>query len=197
VSINMNFKGAFNFWINRLSKELPRHLEYHNVRHTEDVIESVERLCDEENVDDYNREILKAAALCHDTGFLVKYLNNEAIGAKFARETLPDFGYSSADIDKIEQLILATDYFYKPTNHLEEIIKDADLDYLGREDFVEISQGLATEFFHENVLENIHQWNKLQVEFLSNHVFYTKSAKDLRYKGLQVNIAQAKLNYAE
>lgn len=192
----MDFKGAFDFWINRLSEELPNHLEYHNVRHTKDVIDSVERLCDEENVDDYNRELLKAAALCHDTGFLVKYINNESIGAKFARETLPQFGYSSADLDKIEELILATDYFYKPENHLEEIIKDADLDYLGRKDFVEISQGLATEFFHENILENINQWNKLQVEFLSNHVFFTKSANNRRREGLVENIAYAKLNYA-
>jgi hypothetical protein len=67
-----------------------------------------------------------------------------------------------------------------PENLLEMIIKDADLDYLGRSDFVPISENLFREITTHGIRLSIEEWNKLQYEFISNHTFYTESAKKLR-----------------
>ena len=64
---------------------------------------------------------------------------------EYAQKFLPEYGYSKIQIEKISQLILATKVPQNPKNKLEKIICDADLDYLGREDFIYISDN----FFRE------------------------------------------------
>jgi uncharacterized protein len=53
--------------------------------------------------------------------------------------------YSNKKIEIIEKIILATSPNNTPKNILEKIIKDADLDNLGREDFFEKSHSLKKE----------------------------------------------------
>ena len=44
----------------------------------------------------YNEDILllKTAALFHDVGFIEKYDHNEKIGARFAKELMPKYGFN-------------------------------------------------------------------------------------------------------
>jgi adenylate cyclase len=68
-----------------------------------------------------------------------------------------------------------------PQNKLEEIMCDADLDYLGRVDFVPVSNMLFRELVEHEAIENdVEKWNNLQVEFISGHQYFTQSAKILR-----------------
>ncbi len=83
-------------------------------------------------------------------GFIKKYDNNEDIGAKHAREVLPKYGFSPEQIELVSQLILATKMEYEPKTVLEKIMKDADLEYLGRDDFREISSKLMQEFLEND-----------------------------------------------
>ncbi|MGB2111376.1 MAG: hypothetical protein ACPHY8_06215 [Patescibacteria group bacterium] len=54
--------------------------------------------------------------------------------------------YDREKINLIEQIILATDPDYKtPQNIYEKIIKDADLDNLGRNDFLDRTNDLNRE----------------------------------------------------
>ena len=58
---------------------------------------------------------------------------------------------------------------------------DADLDYLGRVDFIPVSQTLFKELVeHGKIEDNINKWNKLQIKFIENHHYFTKTAKSLR-----------------
>ena len=82
--------------------------------------------------------ILKTAVLFHDMGYINQYENNETIGVEYARKFLPEYGYFKIQIEKISKLILVTKVPQTPKNKLEKIICDADLDYLGREDFINI-----------------------------------------------------------
>ena len=63
-------------------------------------------------------------------------------------------------------MIMATKIPQSPRNGLEEIICDADLDYLGRDDFYEIGATLFEELKAYNVLQNEREWNRIQVKFL-------------------------------
>ncbi len=177
---SINYRKAERFIINLLEEGLDKSLTYHNIRHMKDVCKAVEFLAEGEEISAEELFILKTAALCHDAGFVERYENNEEIGARIARENLPRFGYTPQQIKLIEQLILATKVPQKPKNKLEEIICDADLDYLGREDFFEIGEGLKKEFIAHGIVKDDRSWDELQVKFLSHHKYFTQTAKKHR-----------------
>ncbi len=110
------------------------HYPYHNINHTLDVYSRVWHLTDKEWIHNDDRTDLLIAALFHDTGFTVQYMDNEKIGAQIARKYLEKIWYSEMRIQKIERLILATVLFSDANDILEGIIQDADLDNLGRKD---------------------------------------------------------------
>ena len=89
--------------------------------------------------------VLKSAATYHDAGFVEEYDKNEPIGARLAEEILPIYGYTDQQIEQVKELIYATIIPHNPKNKLEQIICDADLDYLGSDDFFEFSDTLRRE----------------------------------------------------
>ena len=131
----MDYKSATQFILNLLSTDLPPNLFYHGVHHTLDVCEVIEKLAKDENVNDESVILLKTAAAFHDCGFVKQYFEHEAVAVDFAECYLPNYGYSVRQIKIVSRIILATQIPHKPANHLEEIICDADLDYLRRNAF--------------------------------------------------------------
>src|SRR5690606_41792165 len=85
-------------------------------------------------------------------------------------------------IKKICGMIMATKVPQQPQNHLEEIICDADLDYLGREDFFIIGDKLFAELSMYGILSTEEEWNSLQVRFLEAHNYFNKTAIKNRQK---------------
>jgi uncharacterized protein len=179
---NMDFKAAKNFILRKLQAELPSGLHYHGIHHTLDVLKAVGEIAQLEQIRSKNLTLLKTAALFHDSGFIKTYQNHEEAGCKITREYLPDFGYSKQEIDIICGMIMATRVPQKPKNHLEEILCDADLLYLGQNDFFQIGNTLFDEFKERGILSDEEEWNRLQVRFLENHSYFTKSAKMLSAK---------------
>jgi ligand-binding sensor domain-containing protein/class 3 adenylate cyclase/predicted metal-dependent HD superfamily phosphohydrolase len=176
----INYRKAEKYIVKRLEKELPHNLHYHDLRHTTDVCAAVERLALMEGIEGDDIFLLKTAALYHDAGFVHQYADNEDIGAALAQEVLPRFGYSQEQIETIGKLIQATKVPQKPNNHLEQIICDADLDYLGGDEFHFIADKLKRELMERNIINNDKQWDELQVKFLEAHTYFTKTAIELR-----------------
>ena len=176
----MQFEAVKKFISNKLKKELPVNLFYHSVGHINDVYSAAENLAQLENVDGENLKLLLTAVLFHDSGFTVQPKNHEEISCEIAKKHLPDFGYTAAQIKIICGLIMATKMPQNPLNHLEQIICDADLDYLGRDDFYKIGNKLYTELGIYGMIQTELEWNKLQVRFLESHHYFTDSAKKLR-----------------
>lgn len=166
--------------INQLEKALPGNLYYHNVRHTLDVITQTEILSIGEKVTLEERLLLKTAALFHDYGFIYSYDDHEEISAKYAREILPKYRYNSEQIDIICELILSTKFDHTPKNKLEMILRDADLDYLGREDYIPISYNLFRELHERGKIKTYEEWTKLQYDFILHHEYYTETARKIR-----------------
>jgi len=177
---SINYRKAEKYIVERLKKELPDNLHYHDLRHTTDVCAAVERLALMEGIEGDDIFLLKTAALYHDAGFVKQYANNEDIGAALAQEVLPRFGYTQEQIDKIGRLIQATKVPQKPTNHLQQIICDADLDYLGGDEFHLIGDKLKRELMERDIISSDKQWDELQVKFLEAHTYFTKTAIELR-----------------
>lgn len=177
----------------RLARGLPTELRYHSVRHTcNDVLPAVERLAALAGVNGHDLLLLRTAALYHDMGYMEQYENNEPIGVRIARETLPDFGYDAQQIETIERMIMATQMPQTPQNFLEELVCDADLDSLGREDYLETSHDLHAELVACGASITLKEWYQRQLNFLSNHTYFTEVARELRDPGKQENIRRLK-----
>lgn len=174
--------------LDKLERELPGHLYYHNVKHTVDVVTEVELIGLAEGCSDEEILILKTAALFHDTGHTVDYDEHEFHGTLIAREMLPDYDYTPGEIDLVCSLIMSTRLPPKPSSLLEEIICDSDLDYLGRSDFIPVSNSLFEELKARNKMGSLNEWNKLQVKFISGHQYFTRTARRLREVNKQQQI---------
>ena len=174
------FKQLKEFILNKLRDELPRNLTYHNIDHTEDVMQAAGLLAEAEGIDESGRDLLAAAALLHDTGFFVGREGHEEKSCNIARHYLPAYGYTPEEIETICSLIIATQLPQSPGSHLAEILCDADLDYLGREDFFTLSQRLFAELKMEGLVQREDQWNRQQADFMGDHNYFTKTAIKLR-----------------
>jgi uncharacterized protein len=176
----MQFKRAGKFILNKLQNELPAHLLYHGINHTIDVYRAAERIAKGEGISNYELKLLLTAASFHDSGFIKAREGHEAESCNIARRYLPGYNYSVAEIEVICGMIMATRLPQSPNNRLEEILCDADLDYLGRDDFFILSDILFSELCIEGLIKNAKEWNTEQAEFMSNHSYFTATSVKLR-----------------
>jgi hypothetical protein len=109
-------------------------------------------------------------------------------GCEIVREKLPNYGFTDEQINTICRLILATKVPPHPNDLLEEIICDSDLDYLGRIDFIPVSNMLYKELKERNMIGSLNDWNKMQIKFISNHQYFTETARGLREVNKQQQI---------
>lgn len=177
---------------------LDESLTYHNASHTlNDVLPAAERLAIMSNISDEDLTLLKTAVLFHDLGYLEQYQNNEPIGARMASGVLADYDYSEQQIKTIEQLILATRVPQAPQTSLQEIICDADLDSLGRDDFFDISMRLLAELNQHGQHIEKQDWYQAQINFLEKHAYFTLAAQAQRQPGKMENIRLLKQMFAQ
>src|SRR5215510_8517942 len=97
----MQYEQAYSFLMGKLETGLPSYLTYHDVQHTKNVILAVEHLAISENLKGDDLILLKTAALFHDVGFLQSHQDHEELSCTFARKHLPDYHYSSQQIERI------------------------------------------------------------------------------------------------
>lgn len=183
---------AKSYIVNRLKVELPAELYYHCLDHTLDVHESATKLARLEGVAGEDLILIKTASLFHDSGFLKSHVNHEQFGVDIAREVLPDFGYNSKQVSIICGMIKATRIPQSPATHLEKILCDADLDYLGRADYYEVSGMLKRELEAQSRISTEKEWNEIQVEFLEEHRYFTDSATKMRAETKDAHLKELK-----
>ncbi len=188
----IKFEDLNDYVLDRLERELPKHLYYHNYKHTIDVTIGVEIIGYGEGVSEEEMLLLKTAALFHDFGQVVSAVDHEERGCKIAGEILPGFGYTPEQIETIQGIIMATKLPPQPKTLLQEIIADADLDYLGRRDMVPVSDALYEELKVQGLIGSFNDWNKLQLKFLSNHQYFTKTARQMRKVNKEEQIERIK-----
>jgi len=188
----MDINGAKNFILHKQEWEFPTELTYHSVAHVLDVYEAVNRHIAAAAITGDDAMMLQTAALFHDSGFTVVAHGHEAASCRIARDVLPEYGYNLHQIETICGMIMATRIPQTPHTPLEEILADADLDYLGREDFNEISSRLFTELKHRGIVADENEWNKMQTDFFEAHHYFTEQARQWRNALKQQNLETIK-----
>ena len=186
----MDFLAAKEFVLNKLKNELKPEFFYHCYSHTVDVFESSVKLANAEKVVGRDLDLLKTAALFHDTGFLICYRDHEEQSMIFSRKHLPQFGYTDEEIDIICQMIFCTRLPQSPNTLLEKILCDSDLDYLGRDDFFMIANKLLCEWNLNGIPTSLKKWYHIQIDFLSKNDYFTATAKKTRIEKKNENLSQ-------
>jgi uncharacterized protein len=177
----MGFSEAEKYISELFRLKLSSAIYYHDFAHTQDVINAAEEIAFAEKISDADElMILKTAALFHDCGFVNVYNEHEEEGCRIARKHLPVFDYTQDEIDRICELIMATKIPQKPSTFLARILCDADLDYLGRDDYSTKAQKLFDEWKLRGKIHSEKEWNELQIKFLESHHYWTKSAYSRR-----------------
>lgn len=185
----MNLATAEAYILQKLEQSLSATLFYHGIHHIRDVVEASQKLAEAEGITDAEMlDLLRTAALYHDAGFIDTYQGHEEESCRLARQTLPRFGYTARQIDEVCGMIIATRIPQAPHTHLEQIICDADLDYLGRNDFEPIARSLFNELREREMVANEDAWNKIQVRFLETHHYWTPTAIEWRQSAKQAHL---------
>ncbi len=166
-----------DFVVGLLKNKLSKFYYYHNVEHTLYVTAKAIEIGHHQKCTGNEIDLLTVASLWHDTGFIKTYNGHEAAGCTLAKKYLPKFGYTPEAIDKICGMIMATKLPQQPKNKLEEIIADADLEYLGTEHATETANKLFKELKRINPLLTKKEWNKTQIKFLKQHHYFTPYCK--------------------
>lgn len=186
----MSLTNLTEFIVEKMRRELPGYIVYHSVEHTLDVHDAAVRLATLEGLNENETRLVRAAALLHDSGMTANFFNHEEVSADIAGQYLPSFGFIDAEIEKVKQMIITTKLPQSATTIEEQILCDADLDYLGRDDFFIIGQKLRLEWELTGNKVNLCDWYIIQMEFLRKHSYFTKSARKLRDQRKQENLEE-------
>jgi len=178
-----DFENAEIFILKRLQNELAETLFYHGYHHTLDVLEAAMKIADTENLSQEEKNFLRIAVAFHDAGFIYVHKDHEKKGCEMAKENLPAFGFTDEQLEIICRMIMATKIPQTAKTKLEQIICDADVDYLGREDVCQIAQTLFEESKIYSNISDEEKWDEEQIKFLKEHRYYTRYSIEKRKPG--------------
>jgi adenylate cyclase len=176
-----NYEVAYRMIEDFLINHLPKEYTYHTIHHIRDVVLQSERIAKKEKINKEDIADLKLAAWLHDVGYIWEPARHEARGAEYATTVLNAMDFPAQKINRITGMIMATKIPQSPKNLLEQIICDADLDYLGREGYEENSLLLLQELRLKKEVTEL-DWLKIQDQFLTKHAYFTKTSNTTRNK---------------
>lgn len=176
--------------IDLLTNELDSSFLYHNLRHTERVVKNTKELLDFYGLTAQENEALTLAAWFHDTGYTQGVNKHEEASCEVAKDFLSKHDYGPQGIEKVCDLIMATERDHEPTDLHQEIIRDADASHFGSDSYVETSEMLREELSLLGIADfDRKQWRDANIKmFQTEHRFYTEYAKNNWQEGKDDNL---------
>lgn len=166
-------------------------LIYHNLHHTEQVVENAVKIANHYQLSDEDFFIVTAASWFHDLGYFFDCQNHESSGAGLATEFLKEKGVRAEVIDKVVNCILATKMPQSPEDLLEQIVCDADLYHLGSNSFKERNKLMRkeAEAFCSRTLDK-DEWRLKTIALFKAHHYHTSYCQNLLNAKKAENLAE-------
>jgi len=183
---------AEKFVFHLLTTQLDTKYVYHNLAHTQRVVEKTKELLTNIEIDEVDKENLEIAAWFHDTGFVEKEVNHEEVSVQIATDFLKEKQVAQERIAVIKQLILATKMGYEPKNDVEAIIADADCAHLASKSFFDYTSLLRKEWELTGFKKvSDKEWIKDNITFFTvKHRFNTEYALKNWIKRKEKNLSK-------
>ena len=179
-----------DFVTDLLSNQLDKNYLYHNLRHTQRVVKSTKEILDSYDRDGKENEAILLAAWLHDTGYTQGPENHEAHSCAIAKAYLEESNYDQNSIEKVCNLIMATQRKFDPKTISEKIIRDADASHLGQSSYTDTSEMLRQELSLLGIAEFTQkEWGEANIKmFQTEHRFYTDYAIENWQEGKDDNL---------
>jgi class 3 adenylate cyclase len=156
-------------------------LYFHNSQMVKNISNQTELLSRAENLPDEEFLRVKLAALFLFTGFISDSDYNKYAESSVLRveELLPVHGFERRDIDEIKRLIRNSCENIRES-YSDDILHDARYDYLGRIDYIILTERLLKEQAEYGKAYSREDWLDIQLKLLADHEFRTEKARVLR-----------------
>lgn len=164
---------------------------YHNLHHTEQVVENTVRIANHYQLSDRDFFIVMAASWFHDMGYLFDCSQHEAKGENLAATFLAEKGGDKETITLVGGCILATKMPQSPVGLLQQIVCDADLFHLGSDSFKERNKLMRKEaaaFCNKEIDKN--EWRIKTIALFKAHHYHTDFCQHLLNDKKAKNLAE-------
>lgn len=159
--------------------EAPPDLYFHNSSLVKNMSNQTELLATAERIPEEDFLRLKLASLFLFTGYISDYEKPMEASLSSAEETLPKYGFDQSEIDDVKKLIMNS-FLNKKETVNDNILHDSRYDYLGRIDFIKLSDKLLREESENGMPHEKQEWAEIQRKLLLDHEFITDTGKLLR-----------------
>lgn len=159
--------------------EASPNLYFHNSSMVKNICNHVELISRAENIPDEDYINLKLAAVFLLTGFISDYEKPMEASSRLVEEILPGYGFSQENVEATKKII-KNSYTGTKTTLADYILHDAQFDYLGRVDYLKLTDKLFRERTEYGKLSSNRDWVEYQRRQLEEHEFITKTARLLR-----------------
>ncbi|MBC7914456.1 MAG: HD domain-containing protein [Pyrinomonadaceae bacterium] len=163
---------------------------YHNLQHTQNVVELSLQIANHYKLDSKSLFIIETAAWFHDIGYSEAPAHHEKRGTQIAEKYLKELSIDDDYIKSVKGCIMATRIPQQPKTLLERIICDADMYHLGLDDFAEKSKLVRKELELNGQKIPKDVWRRKNIELLQNHQFKTDYAEQLLSDQQKKNLEQ-------
>jgi adenylate cyclase len=160
-------------------EEASPNLYFHNSSLVRSLTTQVDLLANAEQLPDEDFIHLRLASIFLYSGYIMEYDNAAEETCNLIEGILPRYGFTSSDADITKKLVMNS--FNGITDSIsDKILYDSKYDYLGRVDYVKLTDRLFREETEYGKVTNIDSWVRQQKMLLTNHEFLTGTARLLR-----------------
>jgi len=168
--------------------EAPPDLYFHNSSFAKSITNQAELLATAESLSEEDFIDLKLAALFLFSGYISDYEKPMEASFQQVEEILPKYAFELAKIDDVKKLIRNSFENRQESVH-DDILHDAKYDYLGRVDYIKLSDKLLREESEYGKPHDRKEWVEQQRKLLIEHEFRTNTARLLRSVPVEEQIA--------
>ena len=159
-------------------KEMPDRLTYHDLEHTEYVVNQARIIGQHSGLTEEEINTVVVAAWFHDSGFVSTSIGHEEKSQELARAFLTSAGAKKNQIEQVLLCIKATEMPQNPgDNKLAMVLCDADMAYLSEEFYLDRTKKLRKEWNNSSEQKLSRKEYYLEtVDLFNNHSYFTEYA---------------------
>jgi adenylate cyclase len=173
--------------------EAPPDLYFHNSALVKSISNHVELLSTAEKLSDEEFINLKLASVFLLTGYISDYEKPMEASLRLVEEIIPRYGFSQENVE-LTCKIIRNSYKDHQESLSDKILHDARYDYLGRVDYQKLTEKLLRERKEYGKHSDNKSWIEIQKRLLSDHEFFTGTAKLLRSVSVEEQISGLQTN---
>jgi adenylate cyclase len=165
--------------IKMFDDEAPPNLYFHNSALVKNICNQAELLATAERLPEEEFINLKLATVFLLTGYISDYDKPMEASIRLVEEILPKYGFDQDNIESAK-MIIRNSFTNHQKSVSDKILHDSRYDYLGRVDFIKLTDKLLRELTEYGKHSDNNTWIEIQKKQLKDHEFITDTARLLR-----------------